>query len=76
MASKGTSKFNVSKNASKRTYDGIVFDSALDTDICILLLSESDARHLSADSMYTRPLIQVKTDSYLAAFAAAPDGRR
>lgn len=30
MASKGTSKFNVSKNASKRTYDGIVFDSALE----------------------------------------------
>ena len=26
MASKGTSKFNVSKDASKRTYDGIVFD--------------------------------------------------
>ena len=30
MASKGTSKFNVSKDASKRTYDGIVFDSALE----------------------------------------------
>lgn len=30
MASKGTSKFNVSKDASKRTYDGIVFDSVLE----------------------------------------------